>query len=131
VVIWDNLNTHISGVMRERIAARDWLRVIQLPAYAPDLNPTEQVWSHVKRGLGNLIVHGVDHLAVIVRNRLNKIQRRPGLLAGFLAHTGLALEPQPPKSRPFKICMRLMPFTLGQCGENLEFPRRLDRSQLR
>jgi putative transposase len=29
------------------IDARDWLHVIRLPAYAPDLNPTEGVWSHL------------------------------------------------------------------------------------
>ena len=34
VVIWDSLNTHVSGVMAELIAARDWLTVYQLPAYA-------------------------------------------------------------------------------------------------
>ena len=27
--------------MRELIAARDWLTVFQLPAYAPELNPVE------------------------------------------------------------------------------------------
>jgi transposase len=41
VLIWDNLNTHTSAAMRELIAARDWLHVIRLPAYAPDLNPAE------------------------------------------------------------------------------------------
>jgi putative transposase len=35
VLIWDNLNTHTSRAMRELIAARDWLTVYQLPAYAP------------------------------------------------------------------------------------------------
>lgn len=34
VLIWDNLNTHVSAAMRELIAARDWLHVIRLPAYA-------------------------------------------------------------------------------------------------
>jgi hypothetical protein len=34
VVIWDNLNTHVSAAMRELIAARDWLTVYQLPPYA-------------------------------------------------------------------------------------------------
>ena len=43
VLIWDNLNTHISTTMRALIATRDWLHVIRLPAYAPDLNPTEHV----------------------------------------------------------------------------------------
>ncbi len=96
VVIRDNLNTHISTAMRRLVTGRDWLHVIRLPAYAPDLNPTEDVWSHVKRSLGNLAVTGVDHLAAIVRNRLKRIQYRPGLLAGFLAQTGLTLDPEPP-----------------------------------
>jgi transposase len=82
--------------MRRLIDSRDWLHVIQLPAYAPDLNPTESVWSHVKHSLGNLAVTSVDHLAAVVRNRLKRIQYRPTLLHGFLAQTGLALDPQPP-----------------------------------
>lgn len=93
VVIWDNLNTHRSAAMRELIATRDWLHVIRLPAYAPELNPVEQVWSQVKRGLGNLLVWGVDELVAVVKNRLRRIQHRPGLLDAFLAHTGLDLEP--------------------------------------
>ena len=93
VLVWDNLNTHVSAAMRQMIAARGWLQVIRLPAYAPDLNPTEQVWSHLKRSIGNLAVRGVDHLQAIVKNRLKRIQYRPDLLDSFLAHTGLTLEP--------------------------------------
>ncbi|GAB3810815.1 transposase [Micromonospora zhanjiangensis] len=93
VLIWDNLNTHISAAMRTMIDARDWLTVIRLPAYAPDLNPTEAVWSHLKRSIGNLAVTGVDHLLAIIKNRLKSIQYRTDLLDGFLAHTGLTLEP--------------------------------------
>lgn len=92
VLIWDNLNTHISAAMRALIVARDWLHVIRLPAYAPDLNPTDHVWSHLKRSLGNLAVQGPDHLAAIVKNRLKRIQYRPELTA----HTGLTLDPGPP-----------------------------------
>ena len=96
VLIWDNLNTHISAAMRELTAARDWLHVIRLPAYAPDLNPAEHVWSHVKRGLGNLIVHGIDQLVTVVKNRLKRIQYRPELIDAFLTHTGLELDAEPP-----------------------------------
>lgn len=49
VVIWDDLNTHISAAMRQMIDALDWLHVIRLPAYAPNLNPVEAVWSHRAR----------------------------------------------------------------------------------
>jgi DDE superfamily endonuclease len=41
VLVWDNLNTHVSRAMREFIAARDWLTVYQLPPYASELNPVE------------------------------------------------------------------------------------------
>jgi hypothetical protein len=42
IVIWDNLNTHISAVMRGFIQAHpDWLTEVRLPAYAPELNPVE------------------------------------------------------------------------------------------
>jgi DDE superfamily endonuclease len=33
---------------------QDWLTVVQMPAYAPDLNPVEGAWSNMKNGLGNL-----------------------------------------------------------------------------
>ncbi len=93
VVIWDNLNTHRSATMRELIAAREWLHVIRLPAYAPELNPVEHVWSHIKRGLGNLLVWGLDELVGVVKNRLKRVQYRPELLDAFFAHTGLDLGP--------------------------------------
>ncbi len=97
ILIWDNLNTHISAVMRALTSARrDWLTVIQLPAYAPDLNPAEGAWANMKNGLGNLAASNVDLLAAIVKNRLKRIQYQPALINGFLAQTGLALEPEPP-----------------------------------
>jgi hypothetical protein len=41
VLVWDGLPAHRSAKMRTLIAARRWLRVYQLPGYAPELNPTE------------------------------------------------------------------------------------------
>lgn len=40
--------------MQELAAAREWLTVFQLPAYASELNPVESVWSPLKRSLVNL-----------------------------------------------------------------------------
>ena len=74
----------------------DWLTVVRLPAYAPDLNPAEGVWANLKNDLGNLAARDVDQLAAVVRNRLKRIQYRPALIGGFLAQTGLSLEPEPP-----------------------------------
>jgi hypothetical protein len=62
VLVWDNLNMHVSRAMSELVAARDWLTVFQLPAYASELNPVESVWSHLKRSLANLARRDIAQL---------------------------------------------------------------------
>jgi putative transposase len=47
VLVRHNLPTHVGRAMRQLIAARSWLTVYQLPAYAPELNPVEAVWSNL------------------------------------------------------------------------------------
>lgn len=93
VLVWDNYTAHIDAAMRALIATRAWLTVFRLPAYAPDLNPTEGVWAHLKKSLANLAACNTDQLAALVKTRLRHMQYRPGLLDGFLAETGLTLEP--------------------------------------
>jgi transposase len=93
VVVWDNLNTHVSRAMAELIAARDWLTVCQLPPYAHELNPVEPVWSHLKRSLANMAKRNISQLTALVKTRLKRMQYRPDLLDGFLAGTGLDLTP--------------------------------------
>jgi putative transposase len=93
VVVWDNLNSHVSAAMAELIAARDWLTVYQLPPYAHELNPVEPVWSHLKRSLANLAKRNLAQLTALVKTRLKRMQYRPALLEGFLATTGLDFTP--------------------------------------
>jgi len=50
VLIWDCLNTHRAAGLRGYAAAHDWLTIIQLPSYAPNLNPVEGIWSLLRRG---------------------------------------------------------------------------------
>jgi transposase len=97
IVIRDNLNTHVSGKMRGLIAGHpDWRTVVQMPSYAPGLNPVEGAWANMKNGLGNLAARTLDQLAATVRGRLARIQHRPDLITGFPGQAGLALEPEPP-----------------------------------
>ena len=91
VVVWDNLRAHVSGAMAELIAARSWLTVCQLPPYAPELNPVEPMWSHLKRSLANLAKRNLGQLTALIKTRLKRMQYRPALLDGFLAGTGLDL----------------------------------------
>jgi hypothetical protein len=93
VLVWDNLNAHVSHAMAELIAARDWLTACRLPPYAPGLNPAGAVWSHLKRSLANLAKRNLGQLTALARTRLKRMQYRPSLLDGFLAGAGLDLTP--------------------------------------
>jgi transposase len=93
VLVWDNLNTHKSVLMRRLIAARDWLTVFYLPSYAPEYNPVEGVWAHMKTSLVNLAKRTLDQLVALVKSRLRRIQSRPALINGLIAKTGLDLRP--------------------------------------
>jgi transposase len=78
VLVWDNLGIHHSAAMRAFIDAHtDWLRVFHLPAYAPDLNPAERVWSLLKRSMANFLAPDLDHLTGMIKHRLKVIQHPP------------------------------------------------------
>lgn len=91
VLVWDNLGGHTSALMRTLTATRTWLRVYQLPSYAPELNPVESVWSHLKRSVANLAAGTITHMATLARTRLKRMQYVPGLIDAFL--TGTRLRP--------------------------------------
>ncbi len=97
VLVWDRLSGHKSAAMRRLIATRPWLRVYLLPAYAPELNPVEKVWSAMKRSLANLPARTAAALAQAVKNRLKRMQYRHGPLDGNFASTGLS---PPTPTRP-------------------------------
>jgi transposase len=94
VLVWDNLSVHKMPPMREFIDAHaDWLTVVHLPAYAPDLNPAEGIWSMLKGSLVNFAARNLDHLAQTVRRRLKTTQYQASLIDGCLAQTGLTIKP--------------------------------------
>ncbi|MFF4341311.1 hypothetical protein ACFY00_15420 [Kitasatospora sp. NPDC001540] len=51
--------------------------MFQLPTYAPDLNPTEGIWSLVKRDIGNLAATNLAEITRAVKRRLKTFQYRP------------------------------------------------------
>ena len=93
-VVWDNLNTHRTADLRDYAAGHDWLTIVQLPSYSPDLNPVEGVWSLLRRGpMANTAFTDPDHLTRTLRRGLAHIQRHPELIDGCLTETGLTLNP--------------------------------------
>jgi hypothetical protein len=97
VLIWDGLSAHWSHKMRAHLdVQRDWLRVEQLPAYAPELNPVEYLWANLKgRELANFAGDTVAEVADQARRGIQRLCDTDSLVVGFLAHTGLSLNDQP------------------------------------
>ena len=78
VWVWDNLNIHLAPELADFAQENAaWLRIYRLPAYAPDLNPAEGIWSLLKRSIANFAAADVDSLIRIVKRKLKKIQYRP------------------------------------------------------
>jgi transposase len=93
ILIWDGLPSHRSHRMREWIASqRAWLWVEPLPGYAPDLNPTEQVWGNLKANeFANLCPDTSDEVAEVAEDGLDRIGTDAQLCFAFLRRSGLRL----------------------------------------
>jgi transposase len=93
ILLWDGLPAHRSRCMLDWAASqRDWLRLEPLPGYAPDLNPTEQVWGNMKSTqLANLCVDTIGEVADRAEVGLDRISGDAELCFAFLRHTGLRL----------------------------------------
>ena len=93
LLIWDGLPSHHSRRMLDWVAdQRDWLRIEQLPGYAPDLNPIEHVWGNLKSSeLANLCCDSIREVEAIADDGLWRIGTDSALCFAFLQHCGLRL----------------------------------------
>ena len=70
---------------------RHWLEIERLPAYAPDLNPTEGVWNNIKsREMANLCPELMQEAVTTFRRGLQRLSHTRQLPFSFLQHTGLS-----------------------------------------
>jgi transposase len=84
IVVCDRLNAHPSAIdyLRNRFGAA--FEVEWLPAYAPELNPVEGVWSQSKYGtLSNFIPYDVDELRSNVVDAFCHLRSRSSLYCSF------------------------------------------------
>ena len=44
LIVWDGLRAHKSNIVRDHVEADGDIQIEFLPAYAPELNPTEYIW---------------------------------------------------------------------------------------
>lgn len=85
VLIWDGAPIHRSHVIQAFLAngAAQRLHVERLPAYAPELNPGEGLWAHLKGvELRNVCCLTIRHLRHELRDAVKRVRRKPRILKG-------------------------------------------------
>jgi transposase len=85
IVILDNLACHKTAEVARLIAAAGAC-VRYLPAYSPDLNPIEQLFSKLKAWLRKAKARTVDGLIAAMGDALRQV--RPSDILGWFGHSG-------------------------------------------
>jgi transposase len=86
VIIWDGAPIHRSHVIKTFLenGAAHRIHLEQLPAYAPELNPGEGLWAHLKGvELRNVCCLNLPHLRRDLRDAVKRVRRKPRLIKGF------------------------------------------------
>ena len=93
-LLWDGLGAHRSRKMRAFLAGqRDWLVVERLPAYAPELNPVEGLWSNLKgQELANLACGTLGEAVGSAWQGIERVRRSWWLPYSFLRRAGLSVS---------------------------------------
>lgn len=93
LVIWDGLQVHKSRLVRQYVEqCNDQIQIEFLPAYAPEFNPVEYLFGHLKpHELGNFCPKNIGELSNFARRRLRSMQRRPTLVTAFWKQAELPL----------------------------------------
>lgn len=96
LVIWDRSPIHRGREVQAflKTNAGRLVRVESFPAYAPDLNPDEGVWQHLKHvELANMCCSDLTRLRVEFRRAVMRLRRKPELIRACFQGAGLGVEP--------------------------------------
>jgi transposase len=93
LIIWDGLAVHRSRKVKAFLARHPGeVHLAQLPGYAPELNPVEYLWGHLKQhGLANFCPRDLSGLGAEARRKLRRMRARPTLVRAFWKQADLSL----------------------------------------
>jgi transposase len=80
VLLWDGGNHHKGPEVREFLRRHPRLHTHRFPGYAPELNPDEFVWNHLKGAVANSNPRDLQHLKQLLRSPLQRLRRSQRLL---------------------------------------------------
>jgi len=93
LVIWDGSPIHRKEVNRfMQETGSEYIHIERLPPYAPDLNPVEWVWRHLKHvELRNVVCQDLLALRIELNGAIARLRSKPRLFPSFFAGAKLPL----------------------------------------
>ena len=91
LVVWDGAPIHRGQAVKDFLAAgaAARLHLVQFPGYAPELNPAEGVWNHLKRvELKNRCCQDLGELRWELGLAIRRLRRRPHVLSACVTQCG-------------------------------------------
>ena len=84
-LVVDGLPAHKTALVKAYVETTNGMLTLHvLPGYAPELNPDELVWSHMKRtGVARTPLRRGESLREKIEDQLGRIKRMPGLVRSF------------------------------------------------
>jgi len=89
IVVWDNGPIHRGDPVRELLPRTRRLHLVPFPAYAPELNPDEGVWNHLKNRLANGRPDTQSELMNVLADEIRSLAASPALLRGCIQESDL------------------------------------------
>lgn len=90
-LVWDRLHAHRSKKMQRYLNKQRRVEVRYLPAYAPELNPVEYMWTYLKNSsLCNRPCLDLEELFQTAKNHMCEIRKRKDLVKSFIQHSPLS-----------------------------------------
>lgn len=84
LVIWDGAAIHRSQVVKDVLSRKPGrVHLERLPAYSPELNPVELLWSNLKRSLKNQVFTTLEQLQGAILDQLKRLHADPKLVTSF------------------------------------------------
>lgn len=94
LIIWDGAPIHRGHEIKQFLAAGAAARIHleRFPAYAPDLNPDEGIWGHLKYvELRNVTCEHLTELRHELRLAKERLRHKPDLIQACIRHAGYDL----------------------------------------
>jgi transposase len=101
VLLWDRGRIHRGPAIDAVCQAHPRLHLEEFPAYAPELNPTEQVWNDFKGHTANSLLRDTRDLCRSLRNNVRRVRRSQAKLRSFILASEL---PSPPWEHSRYLC---------------------------